>query len=240
MEYNIHKEKIKGILLDSGKVLNGPIAGHWFITPNFFKYIDEKAFKAVGEEQKDKAFSEAGDYISKQKLILNEEEEYIHFVEYYRIFSRELPQLNLDEDKLKAIAWDLVYNAEKYKFYTDAVKVIPELSRKYKLAVVSDAWPSLEQVFKKAGLREYFSSFIISSKLGVVKPDEIMYKDALKELKLSPEEVIFIDDSIKNCDGAKRLGITSFLLCRNREEYLYNKLTCRSHVVVENLDFLQV
>lgn len=26
---------IKAILLDSGRVLNGPVTGHWFITPKF-------------------------------------------------------------------------------------------------------------------------------------------------------------------------------------------------------------
>lgn len=48
--------------------------------------------------------------------------------------------------------------------------------------MVSDAWPSLENVFRKAGLRDCFSSFVISSIKGIRKPHELMYKAALKEL----------------------------------------------------------
>lgn len=41
---------------------------------------------------------------------------------------------------------------KKYTFYKDALKVIPELKLNYKLAVVSDAWPSLKDVFIDNGL----------------------------------------------------------------------------------------
>lgn len=114
--------------------------------------------------------------------------------------------------------------------------VIPKLSKSYKLAVVSDAWPSLENVFRNAGLRDYFSSFIISSIKGITKPNEIMYRSALDELDVSPEETIFIDDNIKNCDGAKNLGITSYILCRNWRPYIYYKICHSSYGIVRNLN----
>ncbi|MFD1774594.1 HAD-IA family hydrolase [Paenibacillus rhizophilus] len=69
----------------------------------------------------------------------------------------------------------------------------------------------------------------------VTKPHELMYRTALEELNLSPSEVLFIDDSIKNCDGAEKLGIRSFVLCRDWKPYFYNKITCKKHPVVRNL-----
>lgn len=206
MKYKFTDSKIKAILIDSGRVLNGPVTGHWFITPNFFNFVDEKRFKAISSKQRNTAFNKAGEYISNQPLIINEEEEYTHFLQYYRIFAKELPQLELKDAQIKSIAEDLVYNYNKYQLYKEVSEVIPELSKKYKLAVVSDARPSLENVFKKSGLRDYFSSFIISSVKGISKPHELMYKTALEELDVSPDEAIFIDDSIKNCDGAKKLA----------------------------------
>ena len=143
------KHIIKAILIDSGRVLNAPVTGHWFITPNFFNFVNKKSFSLIADSQKNEAFAEAGQYMMKQNLILDEEEEYKHFVEYYRIFSKCLPQLQLHEEDVQAIAKDLVYNYSKYSFYKDAVKVIPQLSNVYKLAVVSDAWPSLENVFSE-------------------------------------------------------------------------------------------
>lgn len=233
---SLNKSKIKAILIDSGKVLNEPVTGHWFITPNFFKHVDEKRFRSIPASERQGAFDKAAEYICKQNFIHTEAEEYHHFLEYYRIFSRSLPKLQLKDEDVQAIAGDLVYNYDKYGFYKDAVKLMPEFSKEYKLAVVSDAWPSLENVFKKAEMRQYFSSFVISSIKGVTKPDPLMYQTALQELGVSPQEAIFIDDSMKNCDGAMKLGIKSFLLCRDCKSYFYNKLKHGNYNVIRSFE----
>lgn len=227
---------IKAILFDSGRVLNYPITGHWFISPNFFKFVNEEKFKSLDSKARNNAFHKAGSYISEQNLIKDEDEELYHFIEFYRVFSAELPQLSLDDNLIKSIAMDLVTNYDKYRFYEDALDLIPELSESYRLAVVSDAWPSLENVFRQAGLRDCFSSFIISSIKGVTKSHVLMYKSALEELEVSPSETIFIDDNIRNCEGAEKLGIRSILLCRDIKPYLFYKITRPRHSVVRNLN----
>lgn len=59
------------------------------------------------------------------------------------------------------------------------------------------------------------------------------------ELKLycwnEDEESIFIDDNIRNFDGAANLGINSFVLCRDWRAYFYNKVRYRNHSIVRNL-----
>lgn len=227
---------IKAILFDSGRVLNGPRTGHWFITPNFFKYIDKNSFDSIPSSQLKEAFSKASQYVSQQKLIVNLDEEFYHFREYYRILFDNLKSLNVGKKEVENVTMDLVYNTEKYKFYEDVYEEIPRLSKKYKLAVVSDAWPSLEKVFIEAGLREYFSSFVISSILGTNKPNELMYTTAIDELDVSTDEVVFIDDNLINCDGAKELGINSFLMCRDFKYYLYYKLIYKKYKVIRNLN----
>ncbi len=62
-----------------------------------------------------------------------------------------------------------------------------------------------------------------------------MYKIALDELNVLPHEAIFIDDNIKNCDVAKKLGIESSLLCRDLKFYVYNTVKCKNHRVIQNL-----
>lgn len=228
-------KNIKAILFDSGKVLNEPISGHWFITPNFFKYVNKSEFDLISNSKKKIAFSKAGEYINKQNFILNESEEYKHFFCYYKIFFSYLPTLNLSDEQIKLITNDYVYNYDKYKFFDDVRNNIDKLSKRYKLAVVSDSWPSVENVFKKAKMREYFSSFVISSKKGVTKPHELMYKIALDELNILPEEAIFIDDNVKNCRGAMDLGIKSIVLCRDFKLYIYNKVINNNYIVKRNL-----
>lgn len=229
------KTKIKAILFDSGRVLNEPATGHWFITNNFFSYIDKKKFNSLPVPQKNLAFHKATEYINNQKLIKDENEEYLHFFNYYSIFASFLPELNLRIEDVQAVAKDYVYNYNKYSFFHDSIELIPELSKSYKLAVVSDAWPSLENVFRKVGLRDYFSSFIISSQRGITKPHELMYKAALEELKILPEEAIFIDDNIENCHGAMKLGINSLVLCRDFKSYAYHKLFKKNCPTIRSL-----
>lgn len=215
---------IKAILFDSGRVLNYPQSGNWFITPNFFKYVDKNVFNRIPKNKKKLAFKIAYDYINSCKLIKTQEEEYRHFVEYYNIFFKGLPELNLNASDVENVAKDLVYNPLKYMFYDEVKSVINMLSKKYKLGVVSDAWPSLNIVFESVRLRNYFSTFIISSMLGATKPECIMYQTALDELGVLPENTIFVDDNLKNCIGANKLGIHSVLLCRNKFEYNLNKI----------------
>ena len=162
---------IKAVIFDSGRVLNQPVTGHWFITPNFYSFVEKEKLNLIHANRKRNAFKKEGKYIAAQNRIDTEREEYIHFLEYYKLFFYELPELNMDDKQIELVTKDLVFNYEKYKFFGDVYYVIPRLSESYKLAVVSDAWPSLESVFNKAGLRDYFKSFIISSKLGVTKPD---------------------------------------------------------------------
>lgn len=225
---------IKALLIDSGRVLNGPASGHWFISPKFYTYVDRKTFQSISSSKRQNAFYHASQYISQQPLIQNEEEEYTHFVHFYSLFSQYLPGLDLDEMKVHALAEDLVYNRKKYAFFNDVLQCLPELSKSFKLAVVSDAWPSLEPVFVDAGMRDYFSSFIISSKLGVTKPNPLMYRLALEELGIKPEESLFIDDSLQNCEGAEQLGIRSLRMLRDWRMYTFRKLFKKEVPVVRD------
>lgn len=230
-----HGERIQAILFDSGRVLNRPATGHWFVSPYFFNYVDQKKFLAIPIKKRKAAFYHASKYIMHQKLIRSEEEEYKHFIQFYEIFAAYLPELDLDAASTHAIARDLVFNRGKYTFFEDALYLIPKLSKKYKLAIVSDAWPSLENVFVNAKMRDYFSSFIISSKMGVTKPNKLMYQAALDELRISSGQAIFIDDNIKNCNGASQLGIQTLVIKRNWKLYTLNKLLRRSSHLIRNL-----
>ena len=131
--------EIKAILFDSGRVLNGPVTGNWFITPNFWKYVNKDIFDSLDKNVIASAFAEADKYILTQKFMSTKEEEYQHFIKFYEIFSSQLPELQLTADAIENIASDLVFNPQKYVFYDDALAVIPKLKGKYKLAIVSDA-----------------------------------------------------------------------------------------------------
>ncbi len=233
-------KNIKAVLFDSGRVLNGPVTGHWFITPNFWEYVDKSVFDSIDKSKIASAFAAADKYIVTQKLMTTKDEEYQHFIRFYEIFSSQLPELQLASDAIENIAKDLVFNPKKYSFYDDALKVVPELKGKYKLAIVSDAWPSLLDVYEENNMTSYFDSIVISSFLGTSKPDSKMYKTALQEINVKPEEAIFVDDSLKNCMGALDVGINTVLLCRNRQAYIIEKIKSigKGYKVINDLNQL--
>ena len=205
---------LKTILFDSGHTLNYPRTGNWFIPPNFFKFIDKSAFASIKPDRIYGAISKAMNYLNSNHSVPDEATEYEQFIEFYRMLSLEFPELKISNTAISEIAKDTVFNDEKFVFYEDVMEMIPKLSQNYMLGIVSDTWPSLERVFINAGLRKYFSSFVMSSSLGVCKPDPIMFQTALSELGVRPCEALFVDDSIKNIEGAKVLGIQTVLMLR--------------------------
>ena len=213
----IKTKNIKALLFDAGRVLNYPRTGHWFMPPNFFKYVDKNKFLALDVKLVEGAFYKATKYLDSFPLILTEEDELEKFVEFYSILANELIDLGLSREQEIEIAKDTVLNDEKFVFYEDVFKYIPELVKHYKLGVISDTWPSLDRVFKNAGVREYFSTFIMSSVLGVLKPHELMYITALKELDVKPEEALFIDDNIVNVEAARKLGMQGLVIIRDNQ-----------------------
>ncbi len=232
---------IKAILFDSGRVLNRPKTGNWFISPNFFQYVSESILNQQDQEIVNKAFRKAYDYIRSQHLIETREEEYKHFYRFYSMIREELPVLLLDREKVAEITKDLVYNDDKYIFYDDVYEVIPKLEKKYDLGIVSDAWPSLVNVYEKANLRQYFKAFVVSALLGVEKPNPKMYTTALDALNIKPQEALFIDDRPNNCEGARALGIHAMLLSRDEETMLHHDFPVISdlHQLVEILDNIE-
>jgi epoxide hydrolase-like predicted phosphatase len=91
----------------------------------------------------------------------------------------------------------------------DYVRELKE--RGYKIGFLSNGnHVSLEhQLFSKnSWLKPLFDSIVISSEIGMVKPDARIYHHTLSELGSTPEETIFVDDSQVNVKGANAVGIT--------------------------------
>ena len=147
-------------------------------------------------------------------MVKNTEEEYFQFVRFYSNISRYL-KLSLTDEEVREIAYDRTNNMDNYIVYSDAKEVLEVLSRSYKLGIISDTWPSIEQQLCAIGVRNYFSTSTYSCEIGKFKPDEALYKDALRKCGCKAEETVFIDDSVRNLEGATKLGITPILIAAN-------------------------
>lgn len=207
----MNMNNVKAILFDSGRTLNVPRTGHWFITPNFIKIIDRKDFSYSNEDM-DKAMRFACDHINKILLVETEEEEYSIFKEFYEIVLREIKYPNINNEIIELLARDNVCNDDKFLFFDDIDSSLNALKDKYLLGVVSDTWPSLERVFINNDLRKYFSTFVMSSVYASYKAEKVLFKIAIEELGIKPEEAIFVDDNESNLEAAEEFGMIPILI----------------------------
>jgi putative hydrolase of the HAD superfamily len=126
-------------------------------------------------------------------------------------------KLGLDEQTMRELAW------EWYKPITEytrvAADVIPTLSilrdRGLKLALVSNTFlPGfvLDKHLALHDLLEFFPVRIYSSAVGVCKPHPRIFKAALQELGVNPENALFVGDVVrKDIRGAQRMGMRAVL-----------------------------
>lgn len=203
----------KFIFFDVGYTLDYPASGDWMFTKKFYEIVGDKLSKYSSVEIQ-KARELCLEYLEKNHLVKNTEEEYYQFIRFYSDISKHL-SLSLTEEEVRAIAYDRTNNMDNYIVYPDAKEVLEVLCHSYKLGIISDTWPSIKQQLCAIGVRDYFSTSTYSCELGKFKPDEELYKDALRKCGYKAEETVFIDDSVRNLEGAAKLGITPILIAAN-------------------------
>lgn len=70
----------------------------------------------------------------------------------------------------------------------------------------------------KLGIREYFHVIVVSEEAGVKKPDERIFRMALEQLGLQPDETVFVGDHPRNdIWGARRAGLEAIWMERNQK-----------------------
>ena len=97
------------------------------------------------------------------------------------------------------------------------IELLPQLSKKYKCVVLSNAVESdaglMKQAFEKVNLDNYFCLFTTSKELGAKKPEKAFFKNALNRIGASADEVIMIgNDYEKDIESAKAVGLDTILI----------------------------
>jgi putative hydrolase of the HAD superfamily len=63
-----------------------------------------------------------------------------------------------------------------------------------------------------------FDGLVISGEIGMVKPNESIYKYLLDKYALNPEECIFVDDRADNIEAGEKLGIKGYIFDGDAEK----------------------
>lgn len=81
------------------------------------------------------------------------------------------------------------------------------LRGKYKTGLISNAWSDLRDYIVREKMDDAFDHLIISSEVGVAKPEAKIFQIALKQAGVSPSEAVFVDDFYVNIEGCEKVGI---------------------------------
>ncbi len=95
------------------------------------------------------------------------------------------------------------------EFYIDEklLKKIFEMRREYKTGLISNFSNELrKRIENEWAFESAFDEIIISCEVGLVKPDPEIFNLMLDRLGVRADESVFVDDRIKNIDGAKKMG----------------------------------
>lgn len=98
---------------------------------------------------------------------------------------------------------------DKMKTDQGLVHLIPKLE-KSKISLFSNSIGDMAiDVLHKRHLNSHrlFKRVFISSRLHLIKPDQVAYRYVLKKLKVAPREALMVDDRAFNIRGARRVGM---------------------------------
>ena len=126
--------------------------------------------------------------------------------------------------KIKEIDFINAWNAMLLEIPIEKLEFIENLKKNYKIFLLSNTNEIHIKKFendlrKKNILKQFYKCFdkiYYSSRMGKRKPDENCFNQVLEDNELSPENTLFIDDSIQHIEGAKKAGIKTFHLENNK------------------------
>lgn len=170
---------------------------------------------SVDEETARRAAVDALGFMNQHTTIRTPEEEHRMYLGYYRLL---LEQLGVRDDlERRAAELNDRYRVREcwLRPFDETPPVLAALKRHgYRLAVVSDGFPSLRQDYRRMGLAGYFDAIVVAGELGAWKPDRRVYEQALALMEADVEDAIYLDDTPSDAAGAASLGIRTWLIDR--------------------------
>ena len=195
--------EIKSIIFDLGGVI---------LKLNYSKTEDE--FKKIGVLNFKEFYSQ-----KKQTLLFDDFEKGKIKPEEFISSFKESENL-----KIKEIDFINAWNAMLLEIPVKKLEFIDALKKDYNVFLLSNTneihISKFEDDLKKNNmLNQFYKCFdkiYYSSRMGKRKPEENCFNQVLEENGLIAENTLFIDDSIQHIEGAKKAGIKTFHLEKNK------------------------
>jgi HAD superfamily hydrolase (TIGR01509 family) len=171
-----------------------------------------RAFQGLGSENFQTLYSQA----LQSDLFDRYETGQISSLHFINKLKELLPQ-QLTPNQIVA-AW----NAMIQEFQPEKLRFLEEIKKTHTTALLSNTNDlhidfvrrKLSKVSEKS-LENYFHYTFLSHEIQIRKPNEHVFQFACQKMNISPEKVLFIDDSIQHVEGAKKAGLNAILFPQN-------------------------
>ena len=123
--------------------------------------------------------------------------------ELLELFASDAPDL---KDDIKYF-WDHIGEALwQFDFTKDWLKELKD--RGYQLLYLSN-WSNhvRECALKQLDFIPLMDGGIFSYEVKLIKPDHAIYEEIIRKYELNPEECVFLDDKLANCEAARECGL---------------------------------
>ena len=95
--------------------------------------------------------------------------------------------------------YDVFVAAEHYSLFEDVNDCLEALSQRgLRLGVISNFAPTLRGILEEKGISRYFDPIIVSTEVGLEKPNPAIFVLALQESGLDAKDVLYIGDHVTN------------------------------------------
>ena len=146
------------------------------------------------------------------------------------VYAHALSKLGIpeEEDTLRMIH-DLFRRHFKTTLYPCVEEVLEELSRRYRLALLSNTMSDTPRiVLQQTELIDHFEVVVCSSDLGIRKPNPRIFSYVLEKIGVDPGEAVHVGDGVDtDMEGASRAGIRAIWI-RGPEASSWTGLTISS------------
>jgi len=195
----MHTKNIKNIIFDLGGV---------FIDVDYQK--TKQAFVELGIANFDNFYHQSFSnplFEQLEKGLISPESFYDNF--------RVLTQTQFSDREIET-AW----NAMLGSYRKSSIAILPSLKQRYNIYLLSNTnaihYQAILHIHKAeyghAGFDLHFHKTYYSHIIYERKPEKVAYEMILEENGLKKEETLFVDDTMKNIDGARLAGLEVFFL----------------------------
>jgi putative hydrolase of the HAD superfamily len=97
----------------------------------------------------------------------------------------------------------------KFEIYNKLWKILPDLKHKFKLGIINNGNALALKYWHQRFNFSEFDIFINSAQVTLMKPNPEIFALACKKLHVSPDECLFMDDSLQNIESASTMDMST-------------------------------